>query len=101
MFGFAGSFLLWLAFAAAAVVQPEVLTDAWVWVNDLHVVLRVIVWVLLLPFMLGLLVWEQDWPLAGRVALIVLIALVHLAVFAPKRGMASRGRERRRSRSRS
>ena len=42
------------------------------------------VWVLFLPVMAGLWVWETTWPLAVRVLVIVSVAGWNLLVFLPR-----------------
>ena len=63
--------LLWVGFAIALVVNWEWLDLLWNWVRALPSVAEIIVWVLFLPIMVGLWIWESSWP-----------ALVHLAGFA-------------------
>jgi hypothetical protein len=42
------------------------------------------VWILFLPVMVGLWIWESGWPLIVRVGLIVGIAGWNLLVFLPR-----------------
>jgi len=37
-------------------------------VQALHPVPKIIVWVLILPIMVGLCIWESSWPALGRLA---------------------------------
>ncbi len=66
---------LWGAFIALAFVSPETLTAIWQWTTDLWWPLQVAVWILFLPWMVGLLVWQADWSFAARMAVIVVLAL--------------------------
>ena len=59
-------FVLWIGFFAALVVNREWLDVLWNWAQALPMVLRIIVWVLFLPIMVGLWIWESSWPLPGR-----------------------------------
>ena len=63
--------LLWVGFAIALAVNPEWLDLLWNWVRALPTVAEIIVWVLFLPIMAGLWIWESSWP-----------ALVRLLAFA-------------------
>jgi len=54
--------ILWIGFAAALIVNPEWLDTLWNWVRALPLVLEIIVWVLFLPIMVGLWIWESTWP---------------------------------------
>ena len=59
--------VLWVGFIIALIVNREWLGELWVWVGALPTVLRIIVWVLILPIMVGLWIWESDWSTFGRV----------------------------------
>jgi hypothetical protein len=54
--------LLWVGFAVALVVDREWLDLLWNWVRALPAVAEIIVWVLFLPIMVGLWIWESSWP---------------------------------------
>ena len=54
--------LLWAGFAIALVVNPLWLDLLWNWVRALPPVAEIIVWVLFLPIMVGLWIWESSWP---------------------------------------
>jgi len=63
--------MLWVAFAIALVVNREWLDLLWNWVRALPSVAEIIIWLLFLPIMVGLWIWESSWP-----------ALIHLLAFA-------------------
>jgi hypothetical protein len=63
--------ILWVGFAIALVVNREWLDLLWNWVRALPSVAEIIIWLLFLPIMVGLWIWESSWP-----------ALVHLLAFA-------------------
>jgi len=63
--------MLWVGFAIALVVNREWLDLLWNWVKALPSVAEIILWVLFLPIMVGLWIWESSWP-----------DLVHLLAFA-------------------
>jgi hypothetical protein len=49
-----------------------------------------VVWLLFLPLVVGLWIWETTWPLVARLALIVGIAGWNLIVFLPRALQAAR-----------
>ena len=57
--------MLWIGFAIALVVNREWLDLLWNWVQALPSVAKIIVWVLFLPIMVGLWIWESSWPVLG------------------------------------
>ena len=59
--------LLWVGFAIALAVNREWLDLVWNWVRALPLVVQVIVWVLFLPGMVGLWIWESSWPALVRI----------------------------------
>jgi hypothetical protein len=77
--------LLWALFAIAAAVSPGVLTDIWAEVETLPFALRIVVWVVALPWMLGLAIWQGSWPDLVRFALIAALAVASLWTFYPSR----------------
>jgi len=58
--------ILWVGFAIALVVNREWLDLLWNWVRALPSVAEIIVWVLFLPIMVGLWIWESSWPALGH-----------------------------------
>ena len=68
--------MLWVGFAIALVVNREWLGLLWNWVRALPSVAEIIVWVLFLPIMAGLWIWESSWP-----ALVRLLAFAGIVVW--------------------
>ncbi len=58
--------VLWVGFVIALVVNREWLDEIWNWAQALPLVPMIIVWVLFLPIMVGLWIWESSWPTLGR-----------------------------------
>jgi hypothetical protein len=58
--------LLWVGFIIALVVNREWLDLLWSWVGALPLVLRIIVWLVFLPIMVGLWIWESSWSTFPR-----------------------------------
>ena len=76
--------VLWLAFAVGVVASQGTVDQAWQAIRDLPLLVQIPVWILFLPVMVGLWIWESGWPLIVRVGLIVGIAGWNLLVFLPR-----------------
>jgi hypothetical protein len=68
--------ILWVGFAIALVANREWLHLLWDWVRALPSVAEVIVWVVFLPIMVVLWIWESSWP-----ALVSLLAFAGVVVW--------------------
>jgi hypothetical protein len=75
---------LWLAFGAALLLSQGSVDSAWQWVRSLPLLLQVGVWVLFLPVVAGLWVWESTWPLLVRLVLVAGLAGWNLLVLIPR-----------------
>lgn len=80
---------LWAVFAAGLVWSQGSLDQAWQAVRGLPLVVQAVVWLLFLPVMVGLWIWETSWPIAVRLVLIVGVAGWNLLVLLP--GAGSKG----------
>ena len=58
--------VLWIGLFIALLVNREWLDDLWNWARTLPAFPKAIVWVLFLPIMAGLAIWESSWTLTGR-----------------------------------
>jgi hypothetical protein len=76
--------VIWIAFAVALVWSQGSLDAAWQSIRSLPLVVQGVVWLLFLPVMLGLWIWETTWPLIVRLPLVVGIAGWNLLVFLPR-----------------
>ncbi len=76
--------VLWIAFGAGIVWSQGGLDEVWQTVNELPLVVRLGAWVLFLPVMAGLWIWETTWPLVVRLVLIGGVAGWNLLVFLPR-----------------
>lgn len=74
----------WVAFGVALIWSQGSLDAAWQWVRGLPLIVQGIVWLLFLPVMLGLWIWETTWPLVLRLMLIAGVASWNLIVFLPR-----------------
>ena len=57
---------LWVGFVIALIVDREWLDAIWNWVQALPAVPKITVWVMVLPIMVGLWIWESSWSTLGR-----------------------------------
>lgn len=76
---------LWGVFIALAFASPETLNDAWQWSRDLAWPLQVVVWIVFLPWMVGLWVWQTDWSLGVRLAIVAVLAVGWSVASLPRR----------------
>ena len=58
--------MLWVGFAIALVANREWLDLLWNLVRALPSVAEIIIWLLFLPIMVGLWIWESDWTALVR-----------------------------------
>jgi hypothetical protein len=82
--------LIWVAFGAGLILSQGSLDEAWQAIRGLPLIAQAIVWLLFLPVMIGLWVWETTWPLVVRLVLVVGIAGWNLLVFLPRAAQAVR-----------
>jgi hypothetical protein len=84
IFVFALFTLLWLAFAAALLLQRERLATTWQSIRRLPLLIQLTLWLLFLPLMLGLWIWNTSWPGWLRLVLVAGIAWWNVFVFFPR-----------------
>jgi len=76
--------LIWITICAGLVLSQGSVDQAWQAIRGLPLIVQAIVWLLFLPVMIGLWIWESTWPLIVRLTLVVGIAGWNLLVFLPK-----------------
>jgi hypothetical protein len=76
--------IIWIAFGAALILSQGSLDQAWATIRGLPLIFQVVVWVLFLPVMIGLWVWETSWPLIVRLVLVAGLAGWNLMMFLPR-----------------
>ena len=81
---FAAFAFVWIAFAAGLIWSQGTVDQAWQSIRDLPLIVQVVVWVLFLPVMVGLWVWETSWPLVVRLIVVIGIAGWNLLIFLPR-----------------
>jgi hypothetical protein len=86
-----GLFLvLWVAFGAALVTSQGSLDQAWQTIRALPLPVQIVVWLLFLPVMIGLWIWEASgWNALVRLGLVVALAVWNLFVFMPRSGQVA------------
>jgi hypothetical protein len=75
---------MWAAFGVAIVVSQGSIDEAWQWTRTLPLLVQGLVWLLFLPVMAGLWIWETTWPIVLRVVLVAALAWWNLMMFLPK-----------------
>lgn len=53
---------LWALFGAGLIWSQGSVDAAWQWVRHLPLLVQAVVWLLFLPVVLGLWIWETTWP---------------------------------------
>jgi hypothetical protein len=76
--------LLWLAVGVGIVWAQGSIDAAWQWVRGLPLIAQGLVWLLFLPVVAGVWIWETTWPFAVRVLLVVSLAGWNLLVLLPR-----------------
>jgi len=75
---------IWIAFGVALIWSQGSLDAAWQYMRSLPLLVQGIAWLLFLPVMLGLWIWETTWPLVIRLLLVVGIGGWNLLVLLPR-----------------
>jgi hypothetical protein len=76
--------VIWIAFAAGLIFSQGSVDQAWQSIRDLPLIVQIVVWILFLPVMIGLWIWETTWPLIVRLVLVIGVAGWNLFMFQPK-----------------
>lgn len=75
--------ILWIAFAAALAFSPRTVDDLWHRTRLLPLLIQAMVWLLFLPLMIGLWIWERTWSLPIRLVLIISLGVWNVYMFFP------------------
>jgi hypothetical protein len=82
--------ILWVAFGVGLVASQGSLDQAWETVRSLPLILQLGAWLLFLPVMAGLWIWEASgWNVVVRLVLIVGLAGWNLFMFLPRSGQVT------------
>ena len=76
--------MIWLVFGVALIWSQGSLDAAWQYIRSLPILVQGIVWLLFLPVLLGVWIWETTWPAILRLILVAGIAGWNLLVFLPR-----------------
>ena len=77
--------LLWVGFGLAAWLEPQLLAETWDWVDALPIGSEIVAWVVGLPWMVALAVWQGPWPDLVRIGVMVGLAVASVWTFYPHR----------------
>jgi predicted membrane protein len=84
--------VLWLLFAALWIFQSSALLGLYHWIQSLNTVFEVIVWIILLPWVFSLWIWQTSLALWLKILIIFVIAILTIGGSTG----ASRSRSKRR-----
>lgn len=76
--------LIWVAFGVGLIWSQGSIDQAWTTIRNLPLLVQGVIWLLFLPVMVALWIWETTWPLAVRLLLVVGIAGWNLMIFVPR-----------------
>ncbi len=80
--------VLWIGFAVVIFVDRGLMDLIWNWVRSLPAVPEIIIWILFLPILVLLWIWESSWPTLMRLlGFVGLFAWTLLAVSGLARAM--------------
>ncbi len=72
----------WIVFFVLLVWFPQTFADIWTWVISLPLWAEVIVWIVLLPWMVGAWIWKSDLAEWQRITLVAIVALLWIVASA-------------------
>lgn len=75
---------IWVAFAVGLIWSQGSIDAAWEWIRGLPLIAQAVVWLLFLPVMIGVWIWETSWPLILRLVLVAGVAGWNLLVLLPR-----------------
>lgn len=75
---------LWIGFGAGLVLNQGGLDAAWTWIRSLPLLVQGLAWLLFLPVVAALWIWETSWPLVLRLVLVGGLAGWSLMIFLPR-----------------
>src|SRR5512146_2078109 len=77
--------LLWLGFLIVLFTNQQLLVSAWQAFAGWPLIFQMVVWLLGLPLVLGLWIWQMAWALWLRVILVLGLAWVTVYLFFPRK----------------
>jgi hypothetical protein len=79
--GFFICLVLWLAFAAGMVAGGGIIYGSWHWFRAQPLVAEGLIGLVLLPWAIGLAIWESRWPMLVRLLIVGGLVYVNLYSF--------------------
>ena len=76
--------IVWVAVGVGLAMSQGTVDQAWETIRALPIVVQAVVWLLFLPVMAGLWVWESTWPLVVRIVLVASLAGWNLLILLPR-----------------
>jgi hypothetical protein len=76
--------LLWLAFITALIFRRDMLNNTWQSIRRLPIVVQLLLWLLFLPVIIGLWIWQTSWAVWLRLVLVLGLAWWNVFVFFPR-----------------
>ena len=76
--------VLWVGVGLALILSPATIDSLWVTIGASGLAVQVVLWVLFLPVMAGLWVWETSWPVVVRLVVVLGLAGWSLMIFLPR-----------------
>ena len=76
--------VLWVAIGIGLVWSQGSIDSAWQSIRELPWFAQAAIWLLFLPVMAGLWIWETTWPLILRLVLVIGVAGWNLLIFLPR-----------------
>jgi hypothetical protein len=76
--------VLWLLVGVGIVLSQGSVDAAWEQIRQLPLVVQAVAWLLFLPVMAGVWIWETSWPLMIRAVLVLGLAGWTLLVMLPR-----------------
>ncbi len=76
--------VLWLAFAAALILNRALLDKTWRIFRSSPLLVQIVIALFILPVIIGLAVWETRWPIWLRLVLVLGLAWVTIYTFFPR-----------------
>ena len=76
--------IVWVAVGVGLAMSQGTVDQAWETIRALPIVVQAVVWLVFLPVMAGLWIWESTWPLIVRIVLVASLAGWNLLILLPK-----------------
>ena len=76
--------VLWVAVVGALAFSPATLDEVWQAARRPAILIQAVVWLLFLPIMAGLWIWQRPWAAAIRLMLLLAIAVGNVFLFFPR-----------------